>query len=90
MMSNLLASAAAASIRFINKLDFNFDQIGLVTYSGRANRVVQLLCLKSNGQGCTKNVIDNNILRYAQFAQSDVWLVAARTSPMRLRNRLKR
>ena len=57
-----LASAAAASIRFINKLDFNFDQIGLVTYSSRANRVVQLLCLKSNGQGCTKNVIDNNII----------------------------
>ncbi|MFP4394361.1 MAG: VWA domain-containing protein [Anaerolineales bacterium] len=57
-----LASAAAASIRFIKKLDFNFDQIGLVTYSGKANRVVQLLCLKSNGQGCTKNVIDNTII----------------------------
>ena len=57
-----LAAAAAASIRFIKKLDFNFDQIGLVTYSGKANRVVQLRCLKSNGQGCTKNVIDNTII----------------------------
>lgn len=56
------ASAVASSIRFINMLDFNFDQIGLVTYSSRANRVVQLLCLKSNGQGCTKNVINNTII----------------------------
>jgi hypothetical protein len=57
-----LASAASASIRFINKLDFNFDQIGLVTYSGRADRVVQLLCLRSHGQGCTKNVINNTVI----------------------------
>ncbi len=57
-----LASAAAASIRFVNMLDFNFDQVGLVTYSDKANRVVQLRCLKSNGQGCTKNVINNTII----------------------------
>ncbi len=57
-----LASAASASIRFINKLDFDFDQVGLVTYSSRANQVKELLCLKSHGEGCSEDIIEEEII----------------------------
>jgi len=57
-----LASAASASIRFIDKLDFNFDQVGLVTYSSRANRVKELLCLKSDGEDCSEDIIEEEII----------------------------
>jgi len=60
-----MASTAAAAVRFIRKLDFQFDQIGLVRYSSRAdpdNKLVELLCLKSDGAGCTKDVIEDTII----------------------------
>ncbi len=57
-----MASTAAAAVRFIRKLDYDFDQIGLVRYDTKADPAVELLCLKSHGEGCTKNVIDNTII----------------------------
>ena len=57
-----MASTAAAAVRFIRKLDFNFDQIGLVRYDTKADPAIELLCIKSMGGGCTKNVVDNTML----------------------------
>ncbi len=57
-----MASTAAAATRFLRRLDYKVDQIGLVRYSSSADSSNQLLCLKSHGAGCTKNVIDNIIL----------------------------
>ncbi len=57
-----LASTAASAVRFIRKLDPAFDQIGLVRYSQKAEPARELLCLKSQGAGCTKNVMDNTML----------------------------
>ncbi len=56
-----LASTAAAATRFLRRLDYGFDQVGLVRYSSKADSSNELLCIKSNGAGCTKNVIENNI-----------------------------
>jgi hypothetical protein len=57
-----LASTAKSAVRFIRKLDPAFDQIGLVRYSTKAEPARELLCLKSQGAGCTKNVMDNTML----------------------------
>ncbi|MBN2007346.1 MAG: VWA domain-containing protein [Anaerolineae bacterium] len=57
-----LASTAAAASRFLRRLDLAYDQIGLVRYSTKADPGIELLCLKSNGAGCTKNVVENTIL----------------------------
>lgn len=57
-----LASTAASAQRFLRKLDPSFVQIGLVRYSADAESAIEMICLKSHGAGCTKNVIDNTML----------------------------
>jgi len=58
-----MAGTSAAAVRFVRKLDFNFDQIGLVRYSSRAeNKPIELLCLKSHGTECVENLIDEKIV----------------------------
>ncbi len=61
-----IRGALEASKKFIRRLDWNFDQIGLVTYGSKADHRTELMCLKwdmQHGQGCTKNRIENTIIQ---------------------------
>lgn len=58
-----LRGAAEASKRFIRKLDYRYDQIGLIVYNSRSSIRSELQCVRRLGSdSCTADVVEDNII----------------------------
>ena len=57
-----IRDAVEAAKYFINLMDFKFDQVGLVKYSGSAGTVSELKCLRTDGDDCDETVIEEEVI----------------------------
>ncbi|MBN2004861.1 MAG: hypothetical protein JXA21_16000 [Anaerolineae bacterium] len=62
-----LAAMTQIAIEFIRGLDYSWDQVGLAGYASEVEVLQELECMKSHGEGCTRNIIENSIVSRLQY-----------------------
>jgi len=62
-----LAAMTQIAIEFIRGLDYAWDQIGLAGYASEVEVLQELRCVKSEGAGCHRGVIENEVVSFLQY-----------------------
>jgi hypothetical protein len=57
-----IRASIEAAKSFVRMMDFKFDQVGLVSYSGSARIETDLQCLRRLGDSCNSDVITNTVI----------------------------